>query len=90
MLHQYLQDELLNNKSLGALIYLIEQGRELEFSYNDIEYFISCAESKKYVSLWNGENEKSFDSIKELIEKGTIDGKAFLDVWSKVEIETLF
>ena len=40
MLHQYLQDELCNNKSLGALIYLIGKGREFEFSYKENLCFI--------------------------------------------------
>ena len=49
MLHQYLQDELCENKSLSALVYLVEQGREFEFSYNGaLCLFLSQKNKKRF------------------------------------------
>ncbi len=45
-------NELFQHHSLAALIFLINNGRELEFSINDQKYFISHSGSSKVVSLW--------------------------------------
>lgn len=82
--------ELEIKKSLAALIYLIERGRELEFTVNGMEYFLSRDHATKYVSLWNKHNEQSFDSIEELIENAIIEDRTFISVWNTVKIETLF
>ncbi len=50
------------------MIYLIERGREVQFSFRGKEYFISNDKSQKYVSLWEGQNEQSFDSVEALLE----------------------
>ena len=67
-LYDLIIHELEVKKSLAALIYLIERGRELEFTVNGMEYFLSRDHAAKYVSLWNKHHEQSFDSIEELIE----------------------
>lgn len=54
-LHDIIAYELLEKKSLSALIYLIDRGREVEFELNKKTYFISCSGSNKYVSLWNNQ-----------------------------------
>ncbi len=90
MLHQYLQDELLNNKSLGALIYLLGKGREFEFSYKGNLCFISCSVTQKEVSLWVDKTEYSFDNIDNLTEAKIFDNKSLLEIWNDIEIETLF
>lgn len=83
-------NELFNNKSLAALIFLIDHGRELEFKMNGKDCFISCAGSKKYVSLWDNKNEQSFDSVLELIAYGTIENMSFLTAWEQVELGYLY
>ena len=83
-------NELFNKKSLAALIFLIDCGRELEFKMNGKEYFISCNGSKNYVSLWENKNEQSFDSVLELIENATIENMCFLTAWKQSELEYLF
>jgi|GEM_PF-541574 len=89
-LHQYLQDELLNKKSLGALIWLLDCGRELEFSYNGSLGFISCSETKKAISLWLDKKEYAFDSVSSLLEAKCFADKCLLEIWDAIEIETLF
>lgn len=83
-------NELFNKKSLAALIFLIDCGRELEFQLNGKKYFISCDASKKHVSLWENKNEQSFDSVLELIEKATIENICFYRAWEQVELEYLY
>ncbi len=89
-LHDIIADELFTNKSFGSLIYLIDKGRELEFTYNGIECFISCSESQSYVSLWCGKEEQCFESVEKLIENSKIGQQKLKDVWMDVEFGTLF
>ncbi len=88
-LHDIIVEELTEKKSLASLIYLICHGRELEFEIEGKEYFISCDKSKKYVSLWNNQNEQSFNSVDELIENATIEKSSFFSLWEKSTIQTL-
>lgn len=89
-LHDIIADELLEKKSLAALIYLIDRGREVEFELNKNTYFISCSGSNKYVSLWNNQIEQSFDSISDLIEYSTIENQLFIYLWNEAEITSIF
>lgn len=89
-LHELIVDEFERSKSLSALIYLIDNGRELEFSLYGKKYFISCDKSQKYVSLWDNQNEQSFNSVEELIENAVISNSALLSVWPEIQIETIF
>ena len=89
-IHDHIQQEFLDSKSVAALVWLIERGRELEFTYQDETYFISCDKSARYVSLWCGENEQSFDTTEQLVEESILKGKQFLDAWVDSEIITLF
>lgn len=90
MLHQYMEDELCNNKSLGALIYLFEKGREFEFSYKEVSCFISRTETQKEVSLWIDKKEYPFESVDALTETKVFGDKCLLDIWSDIEVEYLF
>lgn len=81
---------LLEEKSLAALIYLIDAGRELEFASGGNTYFISKDKAAKYVSLWKGHTEQSFDNVYDLIEYGKVEGAPFFTVWKDSRIETLF
>ena len=90
MLYERIEKELLEQKSLAALIYLIESGRELECELDGEIYFITKSNSPKYVSLWHNEIEQSFDSIEGLLENALINGEIFLSLWNKMTIITLF
>ncbi len=62
----------------------------MEFMYNDTEYFISRSGSSKYVSLWEGKTEQSFDTMTKLVEDSNFNGNSLLEIWAEVEIATLF
>lgn len=89
-LHDKICAELFEYKSLAALMFLIDCGRELEFMVYGKEYFLSKSNSKKYVSLWENSNEQSFDSVYELISYATIFDKPFINVWNDAELTNLF
>ena len=81
---------LLEEKSLKALVYLIDNGRELEFMSGEHTYFISKDKAAKYVSLWKKEHEQSFDHMYDLIEHVKVEGQPFFKVFKESEICTLF
>lgn len=90
-LHDRIAKELLNQKSLAALMYLLEKGRELECFYQDKHLFLSRYGSKNTCSLCiDGKEEESFDGAEELVEKARIDGKPFLETWDEIKLSTLF
>ena len=89
-LHEYIANELCNNKSLGALTYLLEKGREFEFSYKGTLCFISRSKTQKEVSIWVDKQEYAFDNIDDLAESKIFDDKTLLDIWNEIEVETLF
>lgn len=68
-LHDIIVEELIVNKSLAALIYLICQGRELEFAVEGKVYFISCDKSKKFDRI--GELIASTEDMEEFDIPGT-------------------
>ena len=88
--HDEMATALLEEKSLAALVYLIDHGRELEFAAGEHTYFISRDKAAKYVSLWKGEEEQSFDHVYDLIEHAEVEGQLFFKMWKDCEISTLF
>lgn len=93
MLHDLIVEEFERTKSLSALIYLIEHGREIEFLFEGRRYFLSRSNSQKTVSLWSnqGQEEQSFDNIEELIEKvKMLNDVVLLDVLPQIQLETIF
>lgn len=82
--------ELYNLKSIAACIYLIERGRELEFSYNNVDYFISGDGSEKKYSLWLNKKEQLFDSVEELILNAVIESKTLYQIWSEITLGVLY
>lgn len=88
--YEHITEELCEKKSLAALVYLINGGRELEFKYNGNSYFMSRSKAQKYVSLWGEGKEQSFDRVEELVENAIVDGKTLYSVWNDIIIDTLF
>ena len=88
--HDEMAAALLEEKSLAALAYLIDHGRELEFAFGANTYFISRDKAAKYVSLWKGEEEQSIDHVYDLIEHAEVEGQIFFKMWKDCEIRTLF
>ena len=89
-IHDVIVNEWFEKKSLAALVFLIDCGRELEFMVNGKEYFISCDSSKKYVSLWEDKNEQSFDSVLELVKNAKVENVCFLSAWEQAELVYLY
>lgn len=89
-LHDRIAEELDQTKSLAALIWLVERGRELEFSVEGKGYFLSRSKAEQYVSLWDSKTEQSFDTVEQLLENAAISGRPFLDAWKDAKIETIF
>lgn len=81
--HDLIQDELLDNYSLGALDYLIAHGRELEFQFQGEHFFLSKHVSLKYVSLFHNEIEQAFESMDDFFERAKLLDQPFLDVWKE-------
>lgn len=71
-LHNIITDKLFANKCFRSLIYLIDKGRELKFTYNWIECFILCSKFQSYVSLWWWKEERCYESIEKLMENSKI------------------
>lgn len=88
--HELIVNELFEKKSLAALIFLIDSGRELEFNVHGYKCFITCDNSKKYVSLYINEIEHNFDSVYELITNAMIADNSFLVAWEQAELEYLY
>lgn len=82
--------DLFEQKSIASLIYLINNGRELEFELCHKKCFISCSGSREYVSLWIESEEQSFSSLEDLVENARVEDKRFIELWDDIEIDTLF
>ena len=91
-LHDRIVRELEQTRSLAALIYLIDHGREIEFSWEGRDYFLSRSHAQKAVSLWNGRGEQSFDGMEELLETAAVSdtGATLPDVLPMVQLKTIF
>lgn len=89
-LHDRIAEELDRTKSLAALIWLVQRGREVEFTVEGKGWFLSRSRAERYVSLWDNQTEQSFDSVEELLENAAISGTPLLTAWKDARIETIF
>ena len=90
ILHDKYEQDFFENRTISSLKYLIENGRELEFTINNHSCFISKYGSKQEFSLWIENKEQSFYSFDNLVEQAKIDGILFSKLISEIEIITLF
>ena len=89
-LHDRIAEELDRTKSLAALIWLVQRGREVEFTVEGRGWFISRSRAERFVSLWDSQTEQSFDNVEELLENAAISGTPLLTAWKDARIETIF
>ena len=89
-LHDRIAEELDRTKSLAALIWLVQRGREVEFTVEGRGWFLSRSRAERYVSLWEGGVQQSFDTVEELVENAVVAGQPFLSAWADARIETIF
>ena len=88
-LHDLIAKELFEKKSLAALVWLIDRGRELESVCAGKECFLSRYNSARYVSVWYGKEEQDFETVEQLIENAVLDSRPFLAAWPDAEITGL-
>ena len=88
--HEKMVLELFEHKSVEALIWLSEAGRELEFRALGRMCFMTCDGSAKCVSVWDGKNWQHYDSVIELTKRAIIAERPFAEAWNDAEIATLF
>lgn len=88
--HDLAVRDLRVHNSLDALAFLLEQGRELEFTFQEKSYFLSLFHSQKHVSLWCCGTEQPFENFKDLTVQATLDGIPFLTAWEQVHLDYLF
>jgi len=89
-LYEIIVNELYNSKTISALLFLIDNGRELSFLYNDIEYSITWKDKLLYLDNEKHDNLQMFDNAWELIENSKIEKYKFLEVWNDIKLLTLF
>jgi hypothetical protein len=88
--HDLATKSLFETKSLNALKFLIDNGRELEFQFGGVDFFLSCSSSAQYVSIWGNGFQQSFDSMDALIENAILNQIPFSTAWDRVELRYLF
>ncbi|MBG9541997.1 hypothetical protein ABE29_03955 [Cytobacillus firmus] len=79
--------------SYQQLLMYLEQGREIEFTYMDKEFFIS--KSPEGRAIWSGQtmvSENFSEDHISLLELTKIDGTSLADLFkqNKIEISTVF
>ncbi len=90
LVHDLVEREFEEKKSLAAMIYLLEKGREIEFEFDGEVYFMSCDRAQKYVSLWKKQTEQSFDCVEDLIENALVGPATFLAAWESSKIKYIY
>ena len=88
--HDRAAEALFGTKSLDALKFLIDNGRELEFMFDGTKYFLSRSSSAQYVSIWGNGNQQCFCSMDMLIESATLNQIPFSVAWKKAELSFLY
>lgn len=68
----------------------INMGREIEFVYNNIMYFITY--NKKGWLLINSVDKKNqcFANSNELLQNAKIDNYNLIELWDKIKIDTVY
>lgn len=89
-IHDKMVKELFDTKSVTALAFLIDSGRELEFKYEDKTCFISRDNSAGSVSVWVEKEEQAFDSVEELMDKAEIGSVPLKNIWQECEWGILY
>ncbi len=89
-LHDVMIAKLTEQKSLSALCWLIDHGREIEFLYRQTECFLSARCQSDLVSFFTDGQEQTFKTIEICLSQAQINGIPFLQAWQEVQIRTIF
>ncbi|MCQ1530218.1 hypothetical protein [Lutispora saccharofermentans] len=64
------------------LIERVTWGEEFSFKYNNEKYWISQNKDGRYLTRVRDSYTQGFKTTAELFEKGRIEGKTILEIWS--------
>ncbi|EHV0132278.1 hypothetical protein [Vagococcus fluvialis] len=64
---------------------IVNIGEELNFYYNDVEYWISYGENH-YLTDATNKISQEFKTPEQLFENGRIEGKSIKDIWNDVKM----
>ena len=88
-LYELLLKEFWEKHSLAALLYLLDGGREINFTYKGYE----CGIFRDYGKIYfDGKQieEQTFSTAFDVLANAKIEGKLFCDIWEDIEIDALF
>lgn len=88
-LYEMIRTELWDKHSISALVFMLDTGREINFSFKELKGGAFRNEGKWLLTLENQDTQE-FKTSWSLLNSGTIQGKKFFDVWSEIELEVLF
>jgi len=88
-LHDLIVAELINKRSIAALVFLIDAGRELEFSFGGTDFFISKDTKGHGIELAQGNHAEHFEDMHKLICCSTLVSVPFIDAWPNVSLNCL-
>ncbi|OGO86089.1 MAG: hypothetical protein A2Y24_04415 [Clostridiales bacterium GWE2_32_10] len=89
-LYDIIINELYEDKSISALLYLLEGGRELSFRYENEEFSVTRDKERFYLNSQDSKKSQIYVDAWQLIEKGQVHGKKFMDIWKDIELLTLY
>ena len=67
------------------LIERVNWGEEFPFKYNNEQYWISQNKDGHYLTRVSDSYTQEFKTTAELFEKGRIEGKSILEIWSYIQ-----
>lgn len=65
-------------------------GREIEFIYKNIMYFITHNERNWLLIKTDDKTSQCYIDPDDLIENARIDSMSLYEIWSKIEIDTIY
>lgn len=76
--------------SYEEFVEYVKMGHEIEFIYNKATYFITHDKKGWILAKIDGKTLQYFVNPDDLLENARIDSKSLLDVWSHIEIDTIY
>lgn len=84
--YERLNRELFEKHLISAFILLINLGKNLSFSYNNISYTIINKKNKKILSSIELCMEKMFEDAIDLVDYLIVENKTLVEVWNEIII----
>ncbi|EYE87144.1 hypothetical protein Q428_15000 [Fervidicella metallireducens AeB] len=68
----------------------VKMGHEIEFIYHKVTYFITHDNRGWILANINDKTSQCFTNVEDLLENARIDSKSLSNVWTQVEIDTIY